>query len=140
MNLFRFALLAVCAFSFISHAEARPLHRHKAAPFTKNVFETPLQIGQTYQESIVADGTNEYSFTTDADGIYRISITGGDTDLSWDLWDDTETIFEYCDESNLSFDESCAVYLPGKTFFYMVINEWGGRPATYNLSLEQQKN
>jgi chitinase len=102
---------------------------------------TPFDLGTvtstlTHSDSIEAFGTNLYKFTTGSAGIYTVSLSHTDSDLSWILLDHHFQERMECDNFLTSATETCQTPVLGEnTIHFIQVDEWDKIAGTFILTI-----
>lgn len=87
----------------------------------------------------VETNSMHYKFTTGVfSGFYMIGLTSTTSDLSWDLYSNSDFIngfLNYCDNQMVAADEMCSITLNSDTSYYLVVENWDYVKSTYVLTI-----
>lgn len=106
---------------------------------------SPVNLGTasstlSHSGSIGAIGTSYYRFTTGPAGLYTISLTNTQSDLSWELFSGSNFasgLVQICDNILVSgpANETCTATLSASTTYYLTVDEWDSVAGTYTLTI-----
>ncbi len=131
-----FIILFLSSFVFISCEDDPAAWYPNEGSITSPVL---LTVGTTHSATIDEWGTNYYTFTTAAGAAdHTISLINVDSDLSWELYSDSNYTYppDYeCDDYDYKADESKTITtLPADTY-YLMVDEWDFVGGTFNISI-----
>ena len=100
-----------------------------------------LTVGMPYNDSIGAGATKAFDFTTGGTAsTHTISLTGVQSDLSWELYSDPgyTSLVAPCDDFvGTTTDESCPTgTLAANTTYYLQVFEWDAVAGTYTVLVD----
>lgn len=116
----------------VSHSEGKG--RFEGASTAPMVFP----VGYAHQGSVGVRGSSHYEFTTAAEGIYTIVLSGGHSDLAWRLFDRPafDIILQECDTHAGAGAESCRTApLGANKRYYLKVEELSGVPGNFRLQV-----
>lgn len=98
-----------------------------------------LTVGTPANATISGITSSYFTFKTGSSaGSYGISITGAQSDLSWDLFSDpgySAFFVASCDKLFGAGNEICSTTLSANTTYYLRVNSWDNTSTNYTLTI-----
>ncbi len=103
-----------------------------------------IEVGVTYRENrIAAESENYYRFTPQSSGVYTISVTGAESDLSWELHNNAKdawlleerSIIAARDGTGTADEIGRTPELNAGQEYYLIVLQWDKTSDYYELSI-----
>ena len=97
-----------------------------------------LSVGSTHQATVGSYGTSYYKFLAAGNGSHTVSLTNTHSDLSWDLYDDSNYShnIDWCDNYDYAADEiASTVSLTNGVTYYLLVDEWDYVAGAFSLTI-----